>query len=473
MRRCFPAFALVCLATASTAIAEVKHILFCFTDCFEPIRPEVPEVQYWIDDYIAMASQHSDADGRHPVHSYFELVVGSMGSSYDIHKQVTQLNEVTYRGYGEIECHIHHGAWDERTRPPGAALAEFTKLTDRMADIFPVHGAYVTAEPAPRYTFAFFHGMSALDDSRLNSWDYPDDPRRQYCGIDDELNLLRSLGCYADFTFPAAKPMLPCVQNSIFYGLDDPDPNTLSKIERIQFVQVNAPPGDGLMIIEGPGDRGGSVNIDKTQLPTLARMDEWVRGNVHVVGRPDWIFIRTFTHGTMYNLQTDSDAWNSFFGPPMDSFYTAIEQKYNDGTNYKLHYVSAREAYNIVKAAEAGMTGDPGQYRDFAIKPYANMKLLTTNTYRLVSYAKLLVELEILNQNPPLVAFSARDFTPSATVFERSNAHQPWTESDAVKSAGQHFGELHFEDSTPSRFYRIGSPPSPRGRTGAPPPPGP
>ena len=33
--------------------------------------------------------------------------------------------------------------------------------------------------------------------------------------------------------------------------------------------------------------------------------------------------------------------------------------RYNDGTNYVLHYVSAREVYNIVKAAEAGKSGDP------------------------------------------------------------------------------------------------------------------
>jgi hypothetical protein len=35
-----------------------------------------------------------------------------------------------------------------------------------------------------------------------------------------------------------------------------------------------------------------------------------------------------------------------------------------------LHYASVREAYNIIKAAEAGKTGDPDQYRNFVIKPY-------------------------------------------------------------------------------------------------------
>jgi hypothetical protein len=51
----------------------------------------------------------------------------------------------------------------------------------------------------------------------------------------------------------------------------------------------------------------------------------------------------------------------------MDRAFSYLEQRYNDGADWKLHYVSAREMYNIVKAAEAGRDGDPGAYRDFEI----------------------------------------------------------------------------------------------------------
>ena len=44
-----------------------------------------------------------------------------------------------------------------------------------------------------------------------------------------------------------------------------------------------------------------------------------------------------------------------------------LERNYNDGVRYKLHYVTAREAYNIVRAAEDGKTGDPDAYRDYDI----------------------------------------------------------------------------------------------------------
>jgi len=46
-----------------------------------------------------------------------------------------------------------------------------------------------------------------------------------------------------------------------------------------------------------------------------------------------------------------------------------IEYLYNDGKRWRLHYVTAREMYNLVKAAEAGETGDPGMFRDFVVSP--------------------------------------------------------------------------------------------------------
>ena len=35
----------------------------------------------------------------------------------------------------------------------------------------------------------------------------------------------------------------------------------------------------------------------------------------------------------------------------------------------KLHYVTAREVFNLVKAAEAGKSGDPNPFRDFVLPP--------------------------------------------------------------------------------------------------------
>jgi hypothetical protein len=50
--------------------------------------------------------------------------------------------------------------------------------------------------------------------------------------------------------------------------------------------------------------------------------------------------------------------------------YSLLERDYRDRPGYRFHYVTARELYNIVKAAEAGQKGDPGLYRDYVIPRY-------------------------------------------------------------------------------------------------------
>lgn len=55
---------------------------------------------------------------------------------------------------------------------------------------------------------------------------------------------------------------------------------------------------------------------------------------------------------------------DTLLGAAMDRGFDHLESRYNDGKQWKLHYVSAREMYNIVKAAERGEQGDPGRFRD-------------------------------------------------------------------------------------------------------------
>jgi hypothetical protein len=55
-------------------------------------------------------------------------------------------------------------------------------------------------------------------------------------------------------------------------------------------------------------------------------------------------------------------------GKAVDDMYSYLEQNYNDGSRYVLHYVTAREMFNIVKAAEDGHVGNPNDYRDYVLK---------------------------------------------------------------------------------------------------------
>ena len=60
---------------------------------------------------------------------------------------------------------------------------------------------------------------------------------------------------------------------------------------------------------------------------------------------------------------------DTLLGPRMDAMHDYLERVYNDGTRHVLHYVTSRELYNIVKAAEAGLDGDPARYRDYVLPP--------------------------------------------------------------------------------------------------------
>lgn len=60
---------------------------------------------------------------------------------------------------------------------------------------------------------------------------------------------------------------------------------------------------------------------------------------------------------------------DTLLGQPVDDMHAYLETAYNDGRRHVLHYVSAREAYNIAKAAEAGREGNPDEYRDFLLPP--------------------------------------------------------------------------------------------------------
>lgn len=60
---------------------------------------------------------------------------------------------------------------------------------------------------------------------------------------------------------------------------------------------------------------------------------------------------------------------DTLLGAAADAMHAHLERAYNDGVRHVLHYVTAREAYNIIKAAEAGHAGDPNDYRDFELPP--------------------------------------------------------------------------------------------------------
>jgi hypothetical protein len=56
-------------------------------------------------------------------------------------------------------------------------------------------------------------------------------------------------------------------------------------------------------------------------------------------------------------------------------FHAALGARYNDGRDWKLHYVSAREMFNVARAAMDGKGGDPSAYFDYEV-PRAERSVL-------------------------------------------------------------------------------------------------
>ena len=332
------------------------HLLFSIVDHYEPqwgkpndIEVERARVDRWLSDYPKMARKHKDADGFYPQHTFF------YPEEEYRYEHLNKIADLCKQGFGEIEVHLHHHNDNEEN---------LRNLLHRFCNTLHNDPGALSKDPETgELTYAFIHGNWALDNC---------DPSGDNCGINNELIILKETGCYADFTFPSAPhPTQPATINSIYYAKDDPDaPNSHNKGVS---AKVKQKPWGDLLLINGPLmlnwkklKKGIFPQIENSDLrrgmePTNDRVDLWVNANIHVEGRPEWRFIKLHTHGTQ---EKDMDV---LLGKPIDDMFTYLENTYNDGENYVLHYVNSREMFNIVKAAEEGKTGDPNQYRDYIL----------------------------------------------------------------------------------------------------------
>ena len=106
-----------------------------------------------------------------------------------------------------------------------------------------------------------------------------------------------------------------------------------------------------------------AAGLRATDPPTEPRVDSWVKQGICVAGRPEWIFVK------LHSYLAQEANLEMLLGEAGEWLFTYLESAYNDGVRYRLHYVTAREMFNIVKAAEAGERGDAGRYRDFLVRP--------------------------------------------------------------------------------------------------------
>jgi hypothetical protein len=323
-------------------------VIVVIADHFEPPTDRgeeaaVEAVASWCADYEALAGRHRDADGRVPQHTWF------YPAEYPNFGCLRELSSSVFRGFGEIEFQLHHGPDNHQT---------FAAKLEAGLSFFNQAGAMLTAETEPRRRFAYVAGNWSLDNGA-------GDPRTSGC--DTEIAALRDAGCYVDCTFPAlGSRAQPRATNAIYYASDGPEPKSYdSGIE----VEVGRAASGDLMIFQGPlalDWRTGWFDwgpLESYAPPAPHRLHCWLEAHVHVKGRPEWIFVKLHTHG----LQSRT----TFLSPALDTLFENMAKSWNQPP-FRLHYCTAREAYNMIKAAEAGHDGDPNLYRNFHIAPPAN-----------------------------------------------------------------------------------------------------
>ena len=153
----------------------------------------------WRKQWPEIAARHRDADGRPPQYGFFYPAEEYRPELLD------PLAEMTRLGIGDVEVHLHHDA------DTSAGFAEkvraFTEALHSRHGLLRRHDG--------KLAFGFIHGNWALDNGR---------PDGRWCGVNDEIRVLRDLGCYADFTMPAAPdPSQGGLVNTIYRVTDDPE----------------------------------------------------------------------------------------------------------------------------------------------------------------------------------------------------------------------------------------------------------
>jgi hypothetical protein len=312
-----------------------KRLWVAITDHYEPwgggvsAQVAASRVAAWQERWpVIAADAPADAAGRRPCYTFFypqeDYEVGTLNA----------LAEMSRNGTTDVEIHIHHH---------NDTAAGFTeKIKTFCSQLHENHG--LLHHHNGRLVFGFIHGNWALGNSL---------PGGRGCGVTGELQLLRDLGCYADFTmpsFPSASQSR--IINKIYWATGDPQK------PRAYDTGIEATVGggvqDGLLMITGP-----------TGLHYKERLMPWLEaGEIAIHAAPieyrvkrwlslaprlgDDIFLKLFAHGAREDnagvlLGDDSQPGTL---APMFRWISEAAQKHN----LELHWASAFDMFQAVDA---------------------------------------------------------------------------------------------------------------------------
>jgi hypothetical protein len=261
-----------------------KRLWLLFADHYEPLWHGASEdtgaerVTRWATRWPAIAAKFLDSAGRPPRYTFFYPE-----EEYRPHL-MEPLERMASLGIADVEVHLHHN---------GEGQQNFIdRISGFTETLFSRHG--LLRKHNGMLTFGFIHGLWALDNSL---------PGGRFCGLNNEITLLRDLGCYADFTMPSgASPTQARLINTIYWAVDDPD-KPKSYDTGVPVIPGDTATGD-LLMIPGPfGIRWAQrlkPRIEHSELcsydpATKYRVRRWLELAPRI---GDDIFLKLYTHGT-------------------------------------------------------------------------------------------------------------------------------------------------------------------------------
>jgi hypothetical protein len=343
---------------------EPRHLIVVVANHFEPswradgsfwdLNMQRRRLEFWIKQARATGAMLRDHDGTPFRHTYFY-------PAEQYHRPLIEmLADLEADGLGEVEIHLHHGV--ERPDTAGLTRRALVDFRDLVAE---EHNCLSCEEGDRRPRYAFIHGNLALANSMGG----------RYCGVDNEIEILAETGCYMDLTLPSApqESQVPMINTIYQCGrpLDERAPHRTGRRLRVGD-QVRLP-----LILTGPlvfdWRRRAHGGLPRPRLDdggltakypiSAARLNRWRNARITVKGRPDWIFIKLYCHGFFTGDQETT------LGKPMLRFWMeTIESAERDG-RFKVHFATAREAFNIAMAAVDGHNGNPHLYRNYRLHP--------------------------------------------------------------------------------------------------------
>ena len=353
-------------AMLNSSDAGPKRLIFCIANHFEPswkgselfdIESQHRRLDRWFELARKTGESVLDTDGTKFRHTNFYPA-----EQYD-RGLLEKLSGLQKEGLGEVEIHLHHGV-DKPDTEDGLrnrildfrdTLANDHKCLSRMSGI---------GEPM----YAFVHGNWALGNSAGG----------RFCGVDNELEILNETGCYVDMTLPSApdRSQVP-VLNSIYacgLPLKSRSPHRKAKRLTTNNRALTLP-----LIVTGPLMLDWTQRMKGLPLPKLengelahfrpmdiARLRRWIRANITVSGKPDWIFIKLHCHGFFDHDQS------ACIGEDARRYFAEIIEYGERSQEYTVHFATAREMFNMAMAAADGNSGSPGEYRDYRLVPIMN-----------------------------------------------------------------------------------------------------